>query len=829
MEKDIELLVLAALLHDIGKFAQRAERPKSADQVGEYCRTNDSGQSTHLHVLYTDYFIENDLPLPLELNNDRSRLARLASAHHKPAEDSLAEKAICQGDRLSAGTDRTNETEDTGSYKKARLLSVFEQVSLSGEKRSGEIVGGAYYHLSPIEESAFPGPLQDARGTSYQALFSRFLADLARLPLDQGVPRYIDAVVSLLERYTWCVPSSTYRSLPDISLYDHSITTAAIAQSLYLYHQEAGGMPGEAASKDDKFIWVGGDLSGIQKYIFEVDRSHGAGVAKLFRARSFYLQAITRSVVLEATRRAGLSPLARVMDAGGRFVLLLPATASVRQMLPELDLDLQRWFFQRFHGRLSLCLTRAILLKESDLELKKFKNKIDELNDELENAKTRKFAALVNEGLDTVMDLDFSSFAQDGACAICQIHPADPRSSAAYQSEHGEEIKLCRHCHGQIEGIGKKLPNARWLVISRDDENSDAALFGEMYMRLHGEKAPPATRGTQTVEVASLKERGWASFMPLAGNLPVITSGDLERWRSWDLLILDDQERETYRGDRVEVGAPKTFNILAGEARELSGEENGKREVLGRSFLGVFKADVDNLGFIFSVGLGGRLSMSRFVALSRMLNYFFTEYLLKLIQERHPSIYVVFSGGDDLFLLGPWNHLVEFAQEIGPAFRQFTAHNRDITVSAGLALSKPGLPVHTMADMAEKLLDQSKRRREGGRVVKDGMSVFDTTVSWDDFLLLLEKGKWLHGLLKDDKVPMGLAGRLLHYGEQKRSFESGKIEQGMFRSHMSYDFERNISEKLAERKKIFEIQQDDFLLDNIKIPVSYALYRLRKD
>lgn len=95
MSEENELLVLAALLHDIGKFAQRAGAAKSAGMEQEYCKIDQNGKPTHTHVLYTDAFIEDTrFPLPPELEAKRSKLARLASAHHKPALDSMEELCI---------------------------------------------------------------------------------------------------------------------------------------------------------------------------------------------------------------------------------------------------------------------------------------------------------------------------------------------------------------------------------------------------------------------------------------------------------------------------------------------------------------------------------------------------------------------------------------------------------------------------------------------------------------------------------------------------------------------------------------------------------------
>ncbi len=132
MSEENELLVLAALLHDIGKFAQRAGAAKSAGMEQEYCKIDQNGKPTHTHVLYTDAFIEDTrFPLPPELEAKRSKLARLASAHHKPALDSMEELCIQRADRLSSGGDRIGG-EAESDYKSARMESIFAKIALPG-------------------------------------------------------------------------------------------------------------------------------------------------------------------------------------------------------------------------------------------------------------------------------------------------------------------------------------------------------------------------------------------------------------------------------------------------------------------------------------------------------------------------------------------------------------------------------------------------------------------------------------------------------------------------------------------------------------------------
>lgn len=132
MEKtELLFLVLTGIVHDVGKFAQRAGAPSSKDMEDIYCPQSAHG-GTHRHVLYTDYFVEHELPLPPVLEAKRSLLARIASAHHKPDEASRMEKCLQQGDWLASGHDRI-PGDSEGGYKTARLESIFGRVRLRDE------------------------------------------------------------------------------------------------------------------------------------------------------------------------------------------------------------------------------------------------------------------------------------------------------------------------------------------------------------------------------------------------------------------------------------------------------------------------------------------------------------------------------------------------------------------------------------------------------------------------------------------------------------------------------------------------------------------------
>lgn len=359
MDHDLEILIVSALLHDIGKFAQRANRPRSDDLVEEYLPTF-QGKRSHYHALYSDYFVEKDLPLPPELEEARSRIARVASIHHRPNERDLSEMCIMIADRLSSGMDRMaiEPSEDQTGFKESRLVSIFDEVELG--KHTFEAPGDFYYSLKPLDaggDSIFPiKGKPTGKPEEYIPLFDFFLEELRQINTSLGFQFYLESMISLLEKYTWSIPSSSYRTLSDISLFDHSLGTAGIAQSLYLFQKHKDGLPGWE-DNDPKFLLLCGDLSGIQKYLFGISKSSGRGVSKIFRARSFYLQTVARSIILEIQKRIGLFSVCRLMDSGGKFMAIIPNTPRIIEEIERLDKENQVWFRKKFKGLLSTSLS----------------------------------------------------------------------------------------------------------------------------------------------------------------------------------------------------------------------------------------------------------------------------------------------------------------------------------------------------------------------------------------------------------------------------------------------------------------------------------------
>ncbi|MCD6121246.1 MAG: hypothetical protein J7K04_05365 [Spirochaetales bacterium] len=90
-------IVLAALLHDIGKFSQRTrEKSYATNDETLFCPKSKQGYYTHQHVLFTDgFFRDFEKYFPSEINIRKTRM--LAVSHHVPHNEEESLKLLTTG------------------------------------------------------------------------------------------------------------------------------------------------------------------------------------------------------------------------------------------------------------------------------------------------------------------------------------------------------------------------------------------------------------------------------------------------------------------------------------------------------------------------------------------------------------------------------------------------------------------------------------------------------------------------------------------------------------------------------------------------------------
>lgn len=766
IDKTNQLVIISALMHDIGKFVQRAEKPYCERLKNTYGSLEKKDAGLDTYALYTDYFLKSaDFPLPQELLEYRDKIALLASAYGvidalQGGEEERLKKIIQLADTYSFGLDKISDEKNTPADN-VRLESIFSHIELKTKNKST-----AYQQLKEqgADKALFPCFEKGIKPGEYEKLFNDFISALKKIPLDQGFHVYYSSLVSVLERYIYCVPSCAGAINADISLYDHAATTAAIAQALWACCEENKNI----ALNEQSFLLFSAEFSGIQKYIFSGKTSQGT--AKILRARSFHLQVLTRAIILHTLDKLSLSPVAKIMDAGGKFILLLPDTQKTRAVMQEIMQEIEIFFAVTFKGELKAPLA-LLEINQEDMIQERFLVKLDALNDMLETNKFNVFQHYFSQN-PTVFDVDYSK----GVCPYCERNTIDIAE---------KESSRCFECDSLIE-IGRAIPLSTLGLFTKNPPQKNCAalkLIGDIYLVLDGGSAFAKSDIEQALDCISLKSFEKYTHYPIAGYVP-----------------------------------HKDFEELADSA--VIADENR-----GVSLLGILKADVDNLGFTFSLGFGSRLSISRFAQLSRMLNTFFSEYMVQVIKEHNFNIYTVFTGGDDLFVLGAWTDILAFAEILHKDFYQYTAENKNITLSAGIAFVKPKLPVSKFTAMAEEALEESKAYQKDGQM-KNACTLFNVTCPWTEFDKQCQTGKELEKALLQNKLTQGFVRRLLTYADECKSFlTEGKIKHGLYISHLQYDMARNISDE-SIKKQIAEITQAEEF-ENSRIAISYALYKTR--
>lgn len=204
----------------------------------------------------------------------------------------------------------------------------------------------------------------------------------------------------------------------------------------------------------------------------------------------------------------------------------------------------------------------------------------------------------------------------------------------------------------------------------------------------------------------------------------------------------------------------------------------------GAAMLGVLKADADSLGQAISHTLKERTDPQHALRnFSGALDRFFAETLQTEMQhEPWNLIYTVFSGGDDLLVVGPWDAVLDFAGHMrtlfetafgasAPASKRACPHA--LTISAGVAIIKPKYPIHLAAAQADELLDCAKSEPARGTASpKDQCATLGQVWKWADHHRILDNGKqladwvdagivqrgWLHTLLELALLRRGEAG-----------------------------------------------------------------------
>lgn len=800
-------VVLGALLHDIGKFMQRAELEKEFPEIKEnyddFCPQNEYGKPAYLHAAHTAYFIDRYFPDGL---CDKTELYNAARHHRNPAGDIYKE-----ADRLSSGSDRQESEDaidDRENYKKARMHSILEYMAI---EKNEMMTPGYRYELDPLDddvENCFPTKLKNLNPgegekivDSYRRLWDGFKGDFENIDT-VNVDNFTVSLLSLMEKYTWCIPISTI-DRPDISLFDHSKTTAAIASALYLYHTDAGDLDtAKFAVKDEtvKFTLMAGDISGIQNYIFNIKNVGIGGTAKRLRARSFFLSTLSDIAAHKLLHAFGLTISNLIISSGGKFYLLLPNIKESSKIIENMKAEFDRWCMSNLNGEVAVNIASVNF---SCKELLQFNVVFRDVKSSLQEEKTSPFKNHLSDESGWIdnnfvfEDVKFED--EESLCVSCRKFSGTKR--------HEQQIVMCEHCYNDVT-LGRILTNAASIQFFSDASSGRFRIFGYSFSVTNG-KRKDAKDAYLVYQLNnwSFSDNG-AALRPkyFANHVPVFD----------EALCRYCNKKDCKDKENAEVGNPKFFTCLAHASR-------------GQKSLGVLKADVDNLGLIFIDGFRSEheKAISRVTTLSRQLDNFFTGRLDCLLREEFKDIYTVYAGGDDLLVLGPWSQVLKLSMRLKEEFTEYCCGNPDFTLSAGMTICKSRLPIYAAIESAEELLEKSKHKPAmGENTPKNQLSVLGDSFKWHKVNSLLSEAERLAGWQDQNKVSMGFVRFLLSCGEMYKLFKNtGESRQLRFVPLLAYSIKRNINPKeqelLSWMQDLMDIKESK--LNNLTFLANYSI------
>ena len=715
MENIREHLYLAALLHDIGKFYQRADTGSVSTSkfLSAISKASESaflplhnGFYTHKHCLWTAQFIDDNNTVFKNLVGanlsdlaNKNNLFHLAACHHLKKEQ-LSElgQIIKEADCLSSGMDREIEEafkddqneKEWDAFKKKRMTSVLETIYAKPDH--------VKYHL-PVSEISLSKdffPKEEFENEpDYERLWRSFVNEF-KLIQTNNFRAFSETFLNLLYKYTVCIPASTV-NYPDVSLYDHAKTTAALAVCLFDYQS---GKSACSPGNDQPFLLIGADFSGIQSYLYQIVSKYAG---KNLKGRSFFLRILSDAVVRYLLRELNLFQANVIYNSGGTFYLIAPNTEFVKERLAEAIKTIEEQFFASFGTALFVAID-SIPISKDDLMHKDKDHNLGIIWDNLfikrNKKKSCKFADLITTGYSKF----FEPLLQGGEALRDRITGEEflPDEKAI---SFEENFFIKQNTFNQIE-LGKRLRDTDLLIISEmpliywnDKYSINPADLGFHYYFVQKDDLSQSVDGITIIRFNNLNFN-----IPIGGNN-----------NTYEFLYYGGNK---YNGQTFE---------------EMTDNPNFSR-------LGVLRMDVDNLGSIFQSGISfERATLSRYAALSRSFDYYFSGYLNTIWEETERS-FIIYSGGDDLFIVGSWDTVIRLAKKINEDFHEFTCYNPNFSISGGVAIVSAKFPIMKGAEESAEEEKAAKNHTINGKS-KNSISFLDFPLNWDTEFPVVESLK----------------------------------------------------------------------------------------
>ena len=649
-------LAIGALLHDIGKLLYRYNDGRNHSRSGyEYLKD----------VVH----IEDREILEQVLYHHASLLknARIEN-------NSLAYITYIADNIASASDRRKTQEEEPGFDREMSLQSIFNLLNCNDEKLC--------YSPEQLNENInYPTSVS----TGFDEIFYGKIVNEIEKNL-RGITwnkNYLNSLLEVLEAQLSYIPSSTMKSeVADISLYDHVKITAAIAASIKEWLDENNisdyketlfkGATGFYGKK--VFLLFSMDMSGIQDFIYTIASKNAL---KMLRSRSFYLEIFMENLIDELLDYIGMSRSNLIYSGGGHAYIITANTENIKQKIVEFELKINEWLLDEFKTALFLgcgyaeCSANELHNEPEGTYRQIFKN----VSKMISQKKMKRYSAA------QIIKLN-SKGKKDGTreCRVCR------RASKLL-----EDDDICSVCNAMIDMSQNILYEGFYIVTENPKDKVALPLpFGRYLVAYNKEEL-------------------------------------LEKMKQDDSSYI-----RAYTKNKSYTGFKVVKKLWVGDYTLGDSFEKLAKKSEGINRIAVFRADVDNLADAFVNGFVSEkygekyMTISRTATFSRKMSMFFKyhiNYILKNGEfyivdkkkedkgkKRNRNATIVYSGGDDVFVVGSWDDVVGFAVDLQKSLKEFSQDT--LTISGGIGIYPAKYPINNMARLTGELEECSKNYKE---------------------------------------------------------------------------------------------------------------------
>ncbi|WP_448946680.1 type III-A CRISPR-associated protein Cas10/Csm1 [Lachnoanaerobaculum sp.] len=593
-------------------------------------------------------------------------------------------------DKISATFDRRKAPDSEFTFDESgNLYSIFN--ILNGNNESKRYDASVLYEDEKIKfaKDSADKPLVEF----YKAIKEKLSGKLENASVDMD---FINSYLEILERTTSYIPvSGSGDEKVDISVYEHIKQSIAIGSSLFEYltenekvkEQESIYHSPEEFYKEKSILLYSMDFSGIQSFIY--GQYGKEEVLKNLRSRSFYLEILMENVIDELLKSLNLSVANLLYAGGGHAYFILANTQKTKTLLSDFDADIKAWMQDTFGIDLYIgsgyceCSCNDLQNKPDGA----YSNCFREVSGAVSQNKLRRYGASQIKALNKGKKTD-----GERECKIC------------HSSYNLNENGVCSLCDGFAK-LSKDILNREIFTVVSDKESGILPIYKNGYLS--------------------------------GGN---IKRKDGEEYLNTNKKILI----RAYSKNGVYKGKDYVKTIYVGDYHNADTLENLVKDGVGIKRLGVLRGDIDNLGKAFVGGFEkSKQTLSKSAAFSRKLTQFFKYDINNILrnpvykipfsdgeaENTDRKIAIIYSGGDDVFVVGAWKDIIEFGIDLYNNLKEYTQGT--LTVSAGLGIYMPKYPISYMAEKTGELEDYSKKL-DG----KNAVTLFDKNNSyhWDEFI-----------------------------------------------------------------------------------------------